>query len=209
MKHECEYNLDFLEFFKDGDVISRPTVYPVEKDLRNARRILREAGIGEPFVVLHPGSGGSADRWPLEKFILLCSVLKGAGLEVVISGSSDEGELIDHVCEKMNLSVTHIAGETDLRTLAAVLSLARTVVANSTGPLHLAVAVDTKVVGLYPGKRIMSPVRWGPLGNGHKVIQPPGSDDDQAPPDHRVRMDTIPVDKVADEVVAVYGDCVT
>ncbi len=207
-KHECEYNLDFLEFFREGDTVTRPTVYPAEKDMRNARRILSEAGIGENFVVLHPGSGGSADRWPLSKFIQLYEELKKRGLDVVISGSDEEGKLIDRASQELDTETNHIAGGTDMRTLAAVLSLARTVVANSTGPLHLAVAVDTKVVGLYPGKRIMSPVRWGPLGEGHKVIQPPGSDVDQAPPDQRARMDTISVENVADEVINVYGNCV-
>ena len=205
LKHECEYNLDFLEFFRDGETVKWPTVYTAEKDLRNARRILNEAGVGEDFIVLHPGSGGSAERWPLEKFLKLYVMLKEAGLEIIISGSSDEGELIERASQKLKLEVNHIAGETDLRTLAAVLSLARAVVANSTGPLHLAVAVGTKVVGLYPGKRIMSPVRWGPLGDGHRVIQPPGSDDDQSPPDQRIKMDTIPVEKVAEETLAVYG----
>ncbi len=207
-KHECEYNLDFLEFFKDGETVTRPTVYPAEKDLRNARRVLNEAGIGENFVVLHPGSGGSADRWPLSKFIELYGNLESSGLEVVISGSDDEGKLIEKAAKDFDLEVRHIAGETDLRTLAAVLSLSNTVVANSTGPLHLAVAVGTKVVGLYPGKRIMSPVRWGPLGDGHQVIQPPGSESDEAPPDQRALMETIKVQKVAGAVSTVYGNCV-
>jgi heptosyltransferase-3 len=52
------------------------------------------------------------------------------------------------------------------------LARARLVVSNSTGPLHLAAAVGTPVVGLYPNKRVMTPVRWGPVGEGHVVLQP-------------------------------------
>lgn len=202
-KHEYEYNLDFLKFFRDGELVTTPRVYPKEKDMRNARRILSEAGIEGKFVVLHPGSGGSAERWPIKKFIQLYAVLKKRGLQVVVSGSADEGTIIDNAARNLNITLDHIAGETDLRTLAAVLSLASTVVANSTGPLHLAVAVGTRVVGLYPSKRIMSPVRWGPLGEGHRVIQPHSVDEESA--DQLIRMDTIPVERVATEVMAVYN----
>jgi ADP-heptose:LPS heptosyltransferase len=85
-----------------------------------------------------------------------------------------------------------------------VLSQARTVVANSTGPLHLAVAVGTQVVGLYPGVRIMSPVRWGPVGEGHVVIQPAGelSDSDGEPPDMR----SITVEQVVMATKDVYDN---
>lgn len=188
-KHESQYNLDYLRFFQDGPVMETPMVYPTEKEMRNSKRILGEVGVEPPFVVLHPGSGGSADRWPLEKFMDLYSLLQGSGYEVVLSGSDQEGEMIEDVAKDRGANVKKITGETDLRTLAAVLSQASVVVANSTGPLHLAVAVGTKVVGLYPSKQIMSPIRWGPLGNGHKVIQPPAG--------QRKRRDDLPLPKMA------------
>ncbi|MDX9858993.1 MAG: glycosyltransferase family 9 protein [candidate division Zixibacteria bacterium] len=203
-KHESEYNLDFLRFFRKGPTIKTPTVYPTDKELRNARRILGEVNINAPFIVLHPGSGGSADRWPVDKFIDLYAMLDAENLQVVLSGSDNEGEMIEEVAARNGVSVRKITGETDLRTLAAVLSLASVVVANSTGPLHLAVAVGTRVVGLYPGRQIMSPVRWGPVGKGHKVLQPP------MPPlnggGERVdNMDQIPAQTVARAVREAFA----
>jgi ADP-heptose:LPS heptosyltransferase len=199
-KHESEYNLDFLKFFREGEMITVPRVHPTAKEIRNARRILGESGVEGPFVVLHPGSGGSADRWPLQKFMDLYSLLDQAGLQVVLSGSDEEGEMIDDVAYDRGMVARKITGETDLRTLAAVLSLASVVVANSTGPLHLAVAVGTKVVGLYPGREIMSPVRWGPLGDGHEVIQPPAVKSDSEEP---APMETIAARTVARAVKKV------
>ncbi len=201
-KHEFEYNLDFLRFFRPGPTVTTPVVYPTDKELRNARRILNDKRIGERFVVLHPGTGGSAENWPMDKFLGLYSALRQADLEVVVSGSDKEGEMIDEMAFRMGLEIKRITGETDLRTLAAVLSLASAVVANSTGPLHLAVAVGTKVVGLYPARQIMSPVRWGPLGKGHQVIVPPTSC--TCPPKQCRCMETIRVDKVAEKVLAVF-----
>jgi len=41
-KHESQYNLDFLRFFRSGPTATTPAVYPTDKELRNARRILRK-----------------------------------------------------------------------------------------------------------------------------------------------------------------------
>lgn len=201
-KHELEYNLDFLKFFRSGPTITTPKVYPKEKELRNARRILHGIGVDGAFVVLHPGSGGSAENWPPEKFLSLYSALKSAGVQVVVSGSDKEGEMIDEMAFRMSLDIKKVTGQTDLRTLAALVSQATTVVANSTGPLHLAVAVGTKVVGLYPSRQVMSPVRWGPIGKGHQVIIPPTNCD--CPPKQCRCMETIPVQQVTTKVLAVY-----
>ncbi|PWB75879.1 hypothetical protein C3F09_01845 [candidate division GN15 bacterium] len=206
-KHESQYNLDFLRFFRPGPTATTPMVYPTEKELRNARRILREVGVEDNFVVLHPGSGGSAECWPPENFVQLYRKLRDAGLNIVVSGSDQEGEMIDEIAWRKNIEVRKITGATDLRTLAAVLSLASTVVANSTGPLHLAVAVGTKVVGLYPSREVMSPVRWGPLGEGHQVIQPAVSRC-TCPPKHCRCMESISVDQVYRKVQTVFRDAV-
>ena len=172
-KHEYEYNLDFLQFFKYGETRYTPKVYLVEKEINNAKRILSNVGVNDKFIVLHPGTRGSAEKWPIESFLDLYQELDKSGLDVVISGSEAEGAKVVEVAKQKRIKIRDITGETDLRTLAAVLSLATVVVANSTGPLHLSAAVGTKVVGLYPVKKVMSPRRWGPVGRYHKVIQPP------------------------------------
>ncbi|HWR82803.1 MAG TPA: glycosyltransferase family 9 protein [Candidatus Deferrimicrobium sp.] len=203
VKHEYEYNQDFLQFFREGETVSTPRVYLQPKEIDFAARILEHAGVTGSFVVIHPGSGGSAERWPLERFVRLDETLTSRGLTVVISGSEREGEMIDAISARTGVRVNKITGQTDLRTLAAVLSLATVVVANSTGPLHLATAVDTKVVGLYSGKAVMSPRRWGPLGDDHRVLQPTRVRC-QCPPRKCRCMETITVAQVAEEVMALF-----
>ncbi len=204
-KHEAEYNLDFLRFFREGPTVRMPSVSPQEKELKNARRLLEKAGVDGPFIVLHPGSGGSAERWPLNKFLELNEILTAAGYPVVISGSEREGEMISAACREVGTTPRNIYGDTDLRTLAAALSLARVVVANSTGPLHLAVAVGTKVVGLYPGKAVMAPARWGPLGEHDRVILPTNREC-TCPPDNCTCMQTISAKKVARAVAGSFDE---
>lgn len=203
-KHEQEYNQDFLKYFKDGPTVNRPWVYPTAKEQEHARRILKGVGIDGDFVVIHPGSGGSADRWPMDRFVEFYRELESSGVPTVITGSEEEGRQIKGTADALGVEIREITGETDLRTLAAVLSQAGLVVANSTGPLHLAVAVGTRVVGLYPRRKIMSPVRWGPVGEGHQVIQPLDPDC-QCPPRQCHCMDTIAVSRVTEAAREIYG----
>jgi heptosyltransferase-3 len=206
-KHESEYNLDFMAYFHEGPTITQATVYPTDKELKNARRIIKDCGVAGPFVVVHPGSGGSAERWSMEKFVELYDRLNRSSRPTIVTGSDNEGEEVKQAAKKSGVRLREITGKTDLRTLAAVLSLATVVVANSTGPLHLAVAVGTRVVGLYPGRQIMSPVRWGPIGEGHRVLQP--EIEQCRCPEGRCRcMETITVEQVAEAAETVYDDVI-
>lgn len=172
-KHELEYNLDFLRFFANGATVSAPRIVLTDRDRLGSSRLLESRSIRGYFVVIHPGSGGSADRWPLENFLRLADLMMKQGVQVVITGSASEAPVIERTATQLGICVPTLGGDTDLRTLSAVLASARLVVSNSTGPLHLSAAVGTPVVGLYPSKRMMSPVRWGPVGEGHIVLQPP------------------------------------
>ena len=80
-----------------------------------------------------------------------------------MTGSKEEEKKIAKAVNERTISLINLAGKTDIRTLGGLLSLADIVIANSTGPLHLATAVGTKVIGLYPNTHAMSPVRWGQL----------------------------------------------
>lgn len=204
-KHEAEYNMDFLRFFRDGPCSIQPHVYPSKWELANARRVLDAIGVRGPFVVLHPGSGGSAERWPLHRFLDLHEVLVSRDYQVVMSGSEEEGLMIEKACLERGIKPRKIYGDTDLRTLAAALSLATVVVANSTGPLHLAVAVGTRVVGLYPGKAVMAPARWGPLGKHDRVLLPPNKEC-TCPEGECTCMLNIPASAVAEKVAEVFAE---
>ncbi len=203
IKHESVYNLDFMSFFKSGESVKVPKVYLTEKDDAGAKRILANAGISGDFAVMHPGSGGSAEAWSSENFMYLYKELTDKGVSVVVSGSEKEGDMFDSLSHTIGGSdLRKITGSTDLRALAAVLSLAKVVVANSTGPLHLAVAVGTSTVGLYPNKLSMSPTRWGPLGENHIVLQPEG--DCQCPNGKCLCMETIEPSLVASKMIKVF-----
>jgi ADP-heptose:LPS heptosyltransferase len=66
-----------------------------------------------------------------------------------------------------------LAGETDITTLKGIISAADLVVSGSTGPIHIAAAVGTFAVGIYPPESALSATRWGPRGSANKLFVPP------------------------------------
>jgi ADP-heptose:LPS heptosyltransferase len=133
-----------------------------------ARELLGEGG---DFVVLHPGSGGSAREWPPAHFAAVGRRLAGDyGLAVVVTGTDAERELAARVAAAVP-GARALAGRTSLPVLAGLLAEARALVAASTGTAHLAAAVGTPVVGVYPPIRDATPVRWGVRGEEVAILK--------------------------------------
>jgi lipopolysaccharide heptosyltransferase II len=128
----------------------------------------------EGLVVLHPGSGGSSLNWPAEHFGCLGERLLEKGIQVVLTGTDGDRSVVEQVKTHMGVGATDLCGQLDLEHLAALLSVASLVVSNSTGPLHLADAMGTKVIGLYSPYLAAEPHRWGPHGQLENAFVPSG-----------------------------------
>jgi ADP-heptose:LPS heptosyltransferase len=144
--------------------------------LREARcRALSDLGIRGSYAVVHPGSGGSAPRLPPEMFARVAAYLAQAhpGLSVVVAGVPEEGALVAQVAGAP-AACAAVRGVTgwDLHTYQAVLAGASLLVSNSTGPLHVARAFATPVVGFYCRATPCHPRRWGPYGLDGSVVLP-------------------------------------
>ncbi len=205
--HELEYNVRLLkvldpEFTEEG---LQPdfgiTVDPGA--VAGVQSRLAELGVrpGERLVVLHPGSGGSARDWPLERFALLGGRLAhDEGVRLVVTGGKGEESVTRNLADRVGGATVSFSGTLTLPELAALLAQASLVVANSTGPLHLASALGTPVVGIYPQLTAMSPRRWGPYGPVKRVLVPAEPADCRKCRNGKrcTCMDTISVDEVYD-----------
>lgn len=177
-RHELECNLGLLGPL---GIPTDPPGLPVEFGLSVPEAVRAEAvaklgdiGIrpGRTFAVVHPGSGGSARDWPPERFSSLAGALVERGVAVMVSGSAAEAPLVDRVVSACGGGVIRAAGVFSLHELAAVLEICALFVGNSSGPLHLAVAMGAPVVGLYPQIPGIGPRRWGPYAERARVIVP-------------------------------------
>jgi ADP-heptose:LPS heptosyltransferase len=122
-----------------------------------------------PYVILHPKSQGSALEWPLEKYGELAMGLAERGKTVVFTGTEAEGkEFRAHIPTHSQICDT--SGQLTLAQLIVLISKAETLVACSTGPLHIAAYTGIQALGLYVPRRPIHPGRWSPIGPKAEAI---------------------------------------
>jgi heptosyltransferase III len=114
-------------------------------------------------VLLHVGSGSAVD-WPLAHMAQLADRLVDQGVPVLISTGFHRPDLEEAMRKACTQPHAFTPTEPRMEQLAAWLKLASCVVAVSTGPLHLAGALGTPTVGLFPCVNDCLPAQWGPLG---------------------------------------------
>ena len=178
-RHELEYNLALLEMmgipFTAEDITPRIDV-PVQ--LRDRMQgLVQSLGIkdGEKIVILHPGSGGSARDWnPVHFGELALKLEQIAGVRVIITGGRNEDRIVGVAKSAAGHAAVMLVGKLDLREYAALARMAKVFVSNSTGTIHIASAVGTPVIGLYPQITALSAKRWGPYTDKKTIFVPAG-----------------------------------
>jgi heptosyltransferase-2 len=177
-KHEFEYNFSLLRGLGITDpAVSRPRIAITEEARSVARKVLRALNLdSRPFIVLHPGSGGSAREWKPERFGELAERLNDAGRNVLVTGGPGEESLVQQVLKASRGKATALSAPLSLKALTALIESADVFVANSTGPLHIAAAVGTPVVAFYPPILQCSSKRWGPLTEKRVIFEPAAAD---------------------------------
>ena len=129
-------------------------------------RGLAKAGL-EAFVVLNAGGGWASKLWPVDRFGALARGLLERGLRSVVTWGPGEEALADGVVAASGGAAVRCF-QTTLVELIELLRRARLVVAADTGPLHLACAVGTPVVGIYGPT---DPARNGPFALDDRVVR--------------------------------------
>jgi len=125
-------------------------------------------------IVVLPGAGKPNKIWPPERY---GEVIRRLGVPAMALWGPNEREL----AERTGLE---LAPPTNLRELTAVLRDAALVIGADTGPLHLAAALGTRVVGLYGPTNVR---RNGPFGQLERCVT-------------AASMDGITVDAVAEKI---------
>ncbi len=152
-RHRSSYYADLVEALGCTPGDHEPRLAVPETGVRAARTLLAAAGRdpASPLVILAPGnSSGLARRWPAGRFAAVGALFQTHnGADIVIVGTAAEAGLAEEISSGLGRKPIDLTGRTDLRELAAVLSLASLVVANDSGPLQLANAMGTPLVAAF------------------------------------------------------------
>jgi len=133
-----------------------PKPYPLPKlqaDADNLERTLSELGLGEAgrenVAVLCPGAEfGAAKKWPAEHYAAVANALLQADWQVWLMGSPNDAQ----DCQAIAMAATgarNLAGRTSLLDALDLMSVARQVVCNDSGLMHIACALDRPTVGIF------------------------------------------------------------
>ncbi|MGH7170451.1 MAG: glycosyltransferase family 9 protein [Gemmataceae bacterium] len=117
-----------------------------------ARRWAEEAtrGYPRPWLMLGPGARWMTKRWPPEHFAALAQRAGEAfGGTVFFVGGAEETPAATAVRRGLSGPCRDLTGRTTLPRLAALLERADVMLANDTGPLHLAAALGRPIIAPY------------------------------------------------------------
>jgi ADP-heptose:LPS heptosyltransferase len=133
-------------------------VSPADQEWVDA--LLGALGVSGRLFTLAPGASTPMQRWGADRYREVAKRLSSLGTVVVV-GSPDERLL----CDEVAAGGLNLAGRTTLGRLAALFRRASLLVANDSGPLHMAYAVGTRVVGIFRPGEVR---RWGSYPDGRR-----------------------------------------
>ena len=166
----------YLALLAPLGIVPGPAEFHVPVPAAAERRIeefLVNEGVkpGDRLVAINPGAGHPQKRWSVARFGALAERLAtDAGARVLLLWGPDEAHMAREISLALPAHSALLAPPTDLGELAALLKRCRLMIANDTGPLHLAAALGTPALGLYGPTRAE---RNGPYGTRCRGLQSP------------------------------------
>ncbi|WP_300668855.1 glycosyltransferase family 9 protein [Desulfoluna sp.] len=175
LKPEYQYNLDLIRSFlaeREQPIIEVQAPYltmPADQLSAQRQKLAKQLSINDekPWVYVHAGSGGSANNLSLEQYAALivgmdvhCEVVLTAG-----PGEEANARRLQSMVESKGRHVALYDRNEGLIDFTCAIACADLFIAGSTGPLHIAGALDVPTVGFFPRRRSATPLRWLPLNS--------------------------------------------
>lgn len=117
-------------------------------------------------IGIHIGGSGGAPFWPTSSWISLVEILRLRYPEAlfVFTGNEAEKPLIEPIAEHLpSTQALRTEGLLSLPQLITLISQLNVFLSGSTGPLHIAAALDVPTLSVFPATAAMGPWRWKPL----------------------------------------------
>jgi len=127
----------------------------------------------DKIVAIHPGARQEYIRWQKEGFVEIANnLIEEYHFKILLVGGDFEEHLVEDILSLIkNKREVIPAGNTTLTQLVSLLKRCNLFIGNSTGPMHMAAALNIPVVAIFG---CVNPLdnykRWGPWGNGHIVV---------------------------------------
>ena len=174
-RHEEVYTLEMLAPFGiELPADPRPTITLSPRANQRIDALLAAASVsvGEPLLAIHPSASCVSKRWMPQRFAQVADrLIAEQGVRMCVVAGESDVPYADQMVQAMTQPVLNLAGQLSMAELAVLLHRCRLLISNDSGPVHVAAAVGTPVVDIFGrNQRGLSPLRWGPLGEGHVIL---------------------------------------
>ncbi|QUX96880.1 ADP-heptose--LPS heptosyltransferase [Marinomonas sp. CT5] len=176
LKPEFQYNLELAHYFiallggEDQPEMSPMFSYSPEEVTKQLNKLdALGVSVERKLCFVHPVTGGSSNTLTQGQWMKLIVFLDGIDhFHFVITAGPGEAPISQSLVDALQGLVSHVSlydkndGIADFMRSIATANL---FVAGSTGPLHIAGAMDVPTIGFYPNKRSSKPLRWKTLNS--------------------------------------------
>ncbi|RKU13876.1 lipopolysaccharide heptosyltransferase II [Candidatus Poribacteria bacterium] len=171
--HEIHRYLRVLELIDIHEPNAKLEFWHTDADRHTVRQILTMHGISpkEYLIGVNLGTTWRTKRWSLENFAaVITQIQKRFEARILLTGSTAESPLGEALAQIAKVETINLIGKTTLMQLGALIESCDLYLTCDSGPMHIAAAVGTPTIALFGPT---SPMRHGPYGENHKVIEKP------------------------------------
>lgn len=221
-KHEAEVNLDYARQLGWSGSWERSELF-IPDEVDEWASVQAKTVFGDRLVFgMHFGCINHYNwrykKWPLENYIELADRLhRDFGAYIVLVGGPDERNEADQVVHSLDLDVQKFVldavNKTDIKRTGALIKQCDVFISNDSGPMHMAAAVETPIVGIFGMSNLTKNSPWTLPGKSVVIKKDLWCQPCYGTERHGMcrRGDclTIPTDIVYEAVVKLKEDCET
>ncbi len=168
LRHEADFCMDLARKIGVRTDNIQPEIFVSETEKNRAEALLLENDISltDKRILFHTGSRGSAPNWKEDKYLeLLEKIFRGANTENTVFLLTAVEMSPDFIASAKKIGGKHIVDVSkqlpSLRDLIGLISIGDLMLCSSTGPIHLADALDIPCVGLHCNRAMNCAKHWG------------------------------------------------
>jgi len=150
--HEIQRNLSLLNPLGiNEDGIIKPELFLSDIEKNSIDKFLNDNGVNnEKLIGLAPGTVWFTKQYPKEKFVKVLNLLKDSDASVILIGGKDDIEHGKYLKDNSsNKNIVDAIGMLNVLESAELIKRCEVLITNDSAPLHLANAVETRVVSIF------------------------------------------------------------
>jgi ADP-heptose:LPS heptosyltransferase len=181
-KSESQYNIDlvlyFLSLLDRQPVELAPPYLSFSETKLQTHKIELSGALAtnqkKKWCFIHPGTGGSSSTLSIEQWLILSKGLSEAvDFSLIVTAGPGEEDYARKLHAKLiqnEIDAYLYISSQGLLNFSCSLACADLFISGSTGPLHIAGALDIPTVGFFPSKQSSTALRWRPINSSENHL---------------------------------------